>query len=100
MLKINAYRLLKNIESLAEIGCTPDGGISRPAFLEADVAGRAWFQRQVEEAGLTFRADGAGNLSAILPAANPAARTLLTGSHLDTVPNGGRFDGALDVLCA
>lgn len=100
MLTINSKRLLNNIEALAHIGRTPEGGVSRPAMSEADVAGRVWFQKKVEEAGLTFRQDGAGNLSAILPAANPAAQTLLAGSHLDTVPNGGRFDGALGVLSA
>lgn len=100
MLHINASRLLGNLASLAAIGRTPDGGVSRPAFSEADLAGRAWFRRTVEAAGLAFRADGAGNLSAVLPAADPAARTLLAGSHLDSVPNGGRFDGALGVLCA
>ncbi len=100
MLKINVARLLKNIETLAQIGHTPDGGVSRPALSEDDKAGRDWFRTRVEEAGLKFQADGAGNLSAILPAADPAARTLLAGSHLDTVPNGGRFDGALGVLAA
>ena len=51
-------------------------------------------------AGLIFQSDAAGNLSAILPSENPAAQTLLAGSHLDSVPNGGRFDGALGVLTA
>jgi len=100
MLRIDEKRLLNNLNSLAQIGCTPDGGVSRPALSEADAAGRAWFKRKVQEAGLTFHADEAGNLSAILPAANPDARTLLAGSHLDSVPNGGRFDGALGVLAA
>lgn len=100
MLKINAYRLLENLESLAQIGRTPDGGVSRPALSEDDAAGRAWFKRKVKEAGLTFHADEAGNLSAILPATKADARTLLAGSHLDSVPNGGRFDGALGVLAA
>jgi N-carbamoyl-L-amino-acid hydrolase len=66
----------------------------------ADVEGREWFRARVESAGLEFRQDGAANLSAVLPAPDPSARTLLTGSHLDTVPNGGRYDGALGVLAA
>jgi len=100
MLKINATRLLDNLRSLAQIGRTPDGGVSRPALSENDVAGRAWFKARVEEAGLVFEMDAAGNLSAILPSTNPQASTLLFGSHLDSVPNGGRFDGSLGVLCA
>jgi N-carbamoyl-L-amino-acid hydrolase len=100
MLKIKADRLLKNLEDLAQIGRTAAGGVSRPALSAADAAGRAWFKQKVEEVGLEFRADGAGNLSAILSCTDPEARTLLAGSHLDTVPNGGRFDGALGVLAA
>ena len=100
MLTINASRLLKDIDDLARIGATPDGGVTRCAFSAADVAGRAWFADRVRQAQLTLRLDGAGNLSAVLPAADPAAPTLLLGSHLDTVPNGGRFDGALGVLAA
>jgi len=98
MLTINANRLLQNLNDLAQIGRTPAGGVSRPALSAADKAGRDWFKRRVEAARLEFRADGAGNLLARLPAAKPQAQTLLIGSHLDSVPNGGRFDGALGVL--
>jgi hydantoinase/carbamoylase family amidase len=100
MLKINSDRLLANLNALAQIGRTPAGGVARPALSEADKAGRDWFRARVQTARLEFRADGAGNLSAILPTADSTARTLLAGSHLDTVPNGGRFDGALGVLSA
>lgn len=100
MLKINEQRLLEDLEELSRIGRTPDGGVSRPAMSPADVEGREWFRQKVEATGLEFRQDGAGNLSAILPAEDPAAPTLLVGSHLDTVPNGGRFDGALGALAA
>lgn len=100
MLKINETRLLDDLEELGQVGCTPDGGVSRPAMSPADVEGREWFRARVEAAGLEFRQDGAGNLSAVLPADDPTAPTLLAGSHLDTVPNGGRFDGALGVLSA
>jgi N-carbamoyl-L-amino-acid hydrolase len=66
----------------------------------ADVEGRDWFRQRVQADGFEFRQDGAGNLSAVLPSADPNARTLLFGSHLDSVPNGGRFDGALGTLAA
>jgi N-carbamoyl-L-amino-acid hydrolase len=100
MLKINAQRLLDDLETLSQIGRMPGGGVSRPAMSPADLEGRAWFRARVEAAGLEFRQDGAANLSAVLPAPDPSARTLLTGSHLDTVPDGGRYDGALGVLAA
>jgi N-carbamoyl-L-amino-acid hydrolase len=100
MLRINGSRLLEDLKELGRIGGTPDGGVSRPAMSPADVAGREWYRGRVEAAGLHFREDSAGNLSAVLAADDPTARTLLTGSHLDTVPNGGRFDGALGALAA
>jgi N-carbamoyl-L-amino-acid hydrolase len=99
-LRINATRLLHDLDELAQIGRTPDGGVSRPALSAADAEGRAWFRQRVEAAGLEFRKDGAGNLSAVLAAESPGAPTLLAGSHLDTVPNGGRFDGALGTMAA
>lgn len=96
---VNAERLLADLEALAQIGRTPAGGVSRPAMSDADVAGRRWFRSRAEQCGLRCAQDGAGNLSALVPAAGPAP-TLLLGSHLDTVPDGGRYDGALGVLSA
>jgi len=100
MLEINEARLMEDLDALSKIARTPAGGVSRPALSEADVEARAWFRSRSEQAGLDVRQDGAGNLSAVLPANDPGARTVLAGSHLDSVPNGGRFDGALGVLCA
>lgn len=99
-MQINGERLLADLDALAQIGATPDGGVSRPAMSPADVAGRGWFAERARAAGLDVRRDGAGNLSAVLPADDPDAQTVLLGSHLDTVPNGGRYDGALGVLAA
>ncbi len=100
LLRINSERFLNDIHCLAQIGATADGGVCRLALSPEDVAGRAWFEARVQESGLEFKQDGAGNISAQLPAANPDAQTLLAGSHLDTVFNGGRFDGALGALAA
>jgi len=99
-LRINAGRLLTDLADLARIGATPEGGVHRPALSEADLAARAWFRARAEAAGLLVRQDGAGNLSAVLPAADPAAPTVMCGSHLDSVPHGGRFDGSLGVVAA
>ena len=99
MLEINGQRLLDDLDALALIGTAEEGGLSRLAMSAADVEGRAWFRQRVDDSGLLFRADGAGNLSAVLPSTTQVdAPTLLIGSHLDTVRNGGRFDGALGVL--
>lgn len=97
-LAIDGDRLLADFEELSQIGGTPDGGVNRLALSPEDLQARAWFADKIEEAGLLLRDDDAGNLSGVLPAADPRARTLLIGSHLDTVPMGGRFDGALGIL--
>lgn len=97
-LKINSERLKANFDALAEIGATNAGGVSRLALSNQDLEARAWFAEQAELGGLEVRDDEAGNLSALLACPDPQARTLLIGSHLDTVPNGGRYDGAIGVL--
>jgi N-carbamoyl-L-amino-acid hydrolase len=74
--------------------------VNRPTFSDAHLAARAWFLDRSEAAGLETRVDAAGNHSAVLRSTSAEAPTLLLGSHLDTVPNGGRFDGALGVVAA
>ena len=71
--------------------------MSRPSLGEAHLTARAWFLERAEAYGLETHVDAAGNHSAVLPADGPA---LLLGSHLDSVPNGGRYDGALGVVAA
>lgn len=100
MLQINSKRLLRDLDALAKIGATPDGGVTRCAFSEMDVAGRQWLKQRIQDDQFIYRSDGAGNQSAVLPSKNPNAKTLLAGSHIDTVKNGGRYDGAYGVLCA
>ena len=97
-LKIDGQRLFQNFEELAEIGATVGGGVTRLALSNDDLAARSWFADRIEEAGLWVKDDEVGNLSGILSSDNPRAKTLLIGSHLDTVPNGGRYDGAIGVL--
>jgi N-carbamoyl-L-amino-acid hydrolase len=99
-LRINSDRMLAAFNELALIGATGDGGVNRPTFSEAHLAARRWFREQIGSAGLEFRTDGAGNHSVLLACGNDHAPTLLLGSHLDSVPNGGRFDGALGVMAA
>jgi beta-ureidopropionase / N-carbamoyl-L-amino-acid hydrolase len=97
---IHSKRFQEDFEALARIGSTGDGGVHRPTFSEAHLAARAWFWERARADGLQVQVDGAGNHSAILRCGPPGAPALLLGSHLDSVANGGRFDGALGVLAA
>jgi N-carbamoyl-L-amino-acid hydrolase len=99
-LRVNAERFRTNFEALAAIGATPDGGVHRPAFSEAHLQARHWYLQQAELAGFETRVDSAGNHSALLRCGPTGSPTLLMGSHLDSVPYGGRFDGALGVVAA
>ena len=100
MLRINEDRLLADLRELAAIGATADGGVDRQALTESDIAARAWYRRKIAEADLEYAQDGAGNQSAILLSDPPSEKRILAGSHLDSVPNGGRYDGSLGVLVA
>ncbi|MBN1310349.1 MAG: Zn-dependent hydrolase [Anaerolineae bacterium] len=98
--RINGDRLLADLADLARIGATPEGGVHRPALSEADLEARRWFRARAEEAGLSAQQDGIGNISVTLPHPSSEARTVMVGSHLDSVINGGRYDGALGVIAA
>jgi len=99
-LRVNSDRMLDSFNQLALIGATADGGVNRPTFSEAHLVARQWFREEVEKSGLEFFMDGAGNHSALLTSGHSNVPRLLLGSHLDSVPNGGRFDGALGVISA
>lgn len=97
-LKVNLTRLIKDLEELGQIGQDQRGGISRPSFSLPDLEARAWLRRKIEEAGLIYRQDGAGNIFGRLPGEQP--QIIMSGSHLDTVINGGRYDGSVGVVAA
>jgi beta-ureidopropionase / N-carbamoyl-L-amino-acid hydrolase len=98
---INSERMKDDFEVLAEFGATGEGGVHRPTFSPAHLKARDWFRDQAHAAGFEVKSDGAGNQSAILYCGpEPGSKTLLLGSHLDSVPNGGRFDGALGIVAA
>ncbi len=94
-MRINLERLRGDIEALAEIGRDPRGGITRPSFSRADMEARDWLKKKLQEAGLCCRQDGAGNIFGRL---GGDGRAVLVGSHIDTVINGGKFDGSAGVL--
>ena len=97
-LAINSNRLDRYINDLAEMGKLPNGGISRVAFTPVDILARQQVQTWMSEAGMTVRIDAAGNIIGRYAGTNPELGALATGSHIDTVPVGGRFDGCLGVL--
>ena len=99
--RVDAERMREDFDALAKIGATPEGGVSRPTFSAAHLAAREWFLATAERAGLSAHVDSAGNHSAVLLTRGARdERVLLLGSHLDSVPGGGRFDGALGVVAA
>lgn len=98
-IEINAARLLTDLQQLAQIGCDEAGGLSRLAYTEAEQLARRWFVQQAELIGLKISADAVGNVLALEPDAGSAI-PILSGSHLDTVPRGGNFDGMLGVASA
>jgi len=99
-LRVNPARLEAGLLALSEIGKTSQGGVSRPAFSEADLEARRFVIGRMEEAGLMIRLDEAGNIIGRLENANGMLPALAAGSHLDSVPEGGRYDGALGVMAA
>jgi hydantoinase/carbamoylase family amidase len=90
--------LTADLESAARIGADADGGVSRFAWTPELAEANRWFVQRLEELGLTAEIDAAGNVIGRWERGEGPA--VLTGSHLDTVPRGGRFDGALGVLAA
>lgn len=95
---INPERLQYRLTQFAAIGADPAGGITRPFGSEADRLARVAFCQEVNAAGLNYRVDAAGNQWAILPGTDPQAKLIVAGSHLDTVPHGGAYDGIGGVL--
>jgi N-carbamoyl-L-amino-acid hydrolase len=91
--------LVADLEALARIGREPSGGISRTSFSEADEQAREWYRGRCAEAGLAVRVDGIGNMFVSAPD-EPGGPAVWSGSHLDSVPNGGGFDGALGSVAA
>ena len=99
-IRINSARLWDSLEEMALIGPGVAGGSNRQTLTDADGEGRHLFQRWCEAAGMTMGVDTMGNMFATRPGTDPAALPVYMGSHLDTQPTGGKYDGVLGVLGA
>jgi beta-ureidopropionase / N-carbamoyl-L-amino-acid hydrolase len=98
--RINATRLWQSLMDMAKIGATAKGGVHRIAFSDEDRQARDLFRSWCDEAGYTVRVDKFGNMFARRPGRDPDLPAVLVGSHLDSQPTGGKFDGAYGVLSA
>jgi beta-ureidopropionase / N-carbamoyl-L-amino-acid hydrolase len=99
-LQINSQRLWDTLMHTAQIGATPKGGICRLTLTDLDRQVRDWFKAQCEALGCTVAVDEVGTMFARRPGKNPNLPPIAMGSHLDTQPTGGKFDGVLGVLGA
>src|SRR6516225_5998985 len=103
-LRIDALRLQHSLEELSTFGRPVGGsfadGVSRVAYSDADVAGRRYVLGLLRAAGLEPKIDAAGNIQAVRGGSVPSLKPIAFGSHIDSVPNGGNFDGDLGSLAA
>jgi N-carbamoyl-L-amino-acid hydrolase len=103
-LRVNGGRLRERLEALSVYGRPAGGdfsaGVSRVAYSDADIAGRAYITKLMQGAGLNPRVDAAGNIFGRRAGTDANATPVLFGSHIDSVPNGGNFDGDLGTLGA
>lgn len=99
-LSVNGPRILEHLNSLAEFGKNPQGGVSRVAYSEADRQGRDYVLGLMRAAKLDTTIDAAGNLVGRRPGTAKNLKPLLMGSHIDSVPEGGNYDGVVGSLSA
>jgi beta-ureidopropionase / N-carbamoyl-L-amino-acid hydrolase len=97
-LTINPQRLWDSLMQTAEFGGTPKGGIKRLTVSDDDKRVRDWFKAECEKLGCTVQVDEVGNMFATRPGKRSDVLPIAMGSHLDTQPTGGKFDGVLGVL--
>jgi len=98
--QLDGKRLLGDLEALSHFGAAVGGGINRIAYSATDLEARRWVEDQMQELGLDVRTDQAGNSICSYSGQMPELPPIAMGSHTDTVPDGGRYDGALGVVAA
>jgi len=99
-IRANPDRMEQRIKTLGEFGTNPEGGVSRVAFSDADLAGRAYIMDLMREAGLSVRVDTAGNIIGRREGSEAGLPVIMFGSHIDSVPGGGNYDGDVGVIGA
>lgn len=97
---INPTRLNRWLKELSAFGANPQGGVSRVAFSDADRAGRAWVIERMKSAGLDVSIDFAANIFGRRAGTDPTLKPIVFGSHIDSVPDGGNYDGPVGSLAA
>ncbi|MFD2922426.1 M20 family metallo-hydrolase [Halobacillus naozhouensis] len=95
---IDGDRIAKRLHEISKIGLTEDGGSLRVGFSQEEKKAKTLVKGWMEELGLSVREDGAGNVFGRLEGKDTSLPAIVSGSHLDSVPNGGHFDGPLGVL--
>lgn len=94
----DVIRLQRDLEQLADYNKTPEEGITRILFTKEELAARDYIKTRMEETGLYVEEDGIGNIFGVLAGSDPSLASVWTGSHIDTVPNAGCFDGMTGVV--
>src|SRR5690242_15459157 len=94
----NGNRIQQHITELSKFGANPQGGVSRVAFSDADIAGREYIKQLMQDAGLKVRIDTAGNIIGRREGSSPKLPPILIGSRTDSVPGGGNYDGDVGVI--
>jgi ureidoglycolate amidohydrolase len=99
-LEVDTQRLMSEIEELALISDAEAPAVTRIVFTPTDLKARAWFLARCKEVGLSIRQDAIGNIFARWKGQDPHAASVATGSHIDAIPNAGKYDGVVGVLGA
>jgi beta-ureidopropionase / N-carbamoyl-L-amino-acid hydrolase len=98
--RVNGQRIHEHLKELSKFGANPQGGVSRVAYSEADLQGRNYAISLMKQAGLDVHIDDAGNIVGTRPGTGTGLKPLLIGSHIDSVPMGGNYDGDVGSLSA
>lgn len=100
LLKIDPYRVNGHLQKLSNFGKNPKGGVTRLAYTSEDKKGREYVMNLMKGAGMAVSIDAAGNLVGILSGENEDLKPIVMGSHIDTVPEGGNYDGNVGSMAA